>query len=175
VTDAAGLFHIQDLWQEILRDAMPDERRARVHVVGTDGDVIKATVTLRTGRVSIGFAVPTESAGDPTTVVVLFNRAVADAGYAGNINVRVPPVSQLEESPALTDDQRQQIAATLGLPPLHIAASGTVTGTMFGVAYPLPIANGAVATAIFEIGDTDVSSTPDPAVNPPVAKRTPKK
>ena len=88
--DATQLQHLRTDWTQFLKDAMPDETAVRVGAVGADSGVIRATVTLRGSRISIGFAVDAEEANDPTAVCYAFSNAVADAGYAGNVKVIVP-------------------------------------------------------------------------------------
>lgn len=88
--DAIELQHVREAWQEILRDALPEEQRVRVGAVGFDGDFVSATVSLRTGRVSLGFSVLVEDANSPMSVAYAFDQAVGAAGYAGIVKVRLP-------------------------------------------------------------------------------------
>ena len=98
--DATQLQHLRTDWTQFLKDAMPDEPSVRVGAVGADSGVIRATVSLRGSRISIGFAVDAEEANDPTAVCYAFSNAVADAGYAGNVKVTVPmPQESDEEEP----------------------------------------------------------------------------
>ncbi len=88
--DATQLQHVRDAWSQILRDALPDEQKVRVGTVGFDGDFVSATVSLRTGRVAIGFSVLVEDANSPMSVAYAFDQAVQAAGYAGIVSVRLP-------------------------------------------------------------------------------------
>lgn len=88
--DAIELQHIRETWQQILRDALPEEQKVRVGAVGFDGDFVSATVSLRTGRVSLGLSVLVEDANSPLSVAYAFDQAVGAAGYAGIVKVRLP-------------------------------------------------------------------------------------